>query len=235
MLSATLAAGLELYRIGPKVRELRTKKKLGLVELGAHTGLSPAMLSKIERGLVFPTLPTLLRIALVFGVGLDHFFVENQDRAAVAVVRKKDRLRLPDRPGKNPPAYFFESLDFPVTDRIVEAYYAEFPAHSTTSEEHRHDGAELVYVLNGELTVTVDGLPTTLAEGDAMYFDSDTLHTYTRHGRSSCAAIVVVAKAQKSGVKNKAIPSSGARKKGLLDRRASGLRGSTPKKPLRGN
>ncbi len=45
----------------------------------------------------------------------------------MAVVRKKDRLRLPDRPGEESPAYFFESLDFPVTDRKMEAYYAEFP------------------------------------------------------------------------------------------------------------
>jgi transcriptional regulator with XRE-family HTH domain len=47
---------------------------MGLVELGRHTGLSPAMLSKIERGQLFLTLPTLLRIALVFSVGLDFFF-----------------------------------------------------------------------------------------------------------------------------------------------------------------
>ena len=57
MLSETLAAGLEHYKIGPKIRALRLKKKLGLVQLGEHTGLSPGMLSKIERGALFPTLP----------------------------------------------------------------------------------------------------------------------------------------------------------------------------------
>ena len=72
MLSETLATGLEHYKIGPKIRALRLKKKLGLVQLGEHTGLSPGMLSKIERGALFPTLPTLLRIALVFGFGLEH-------------------------------------------------------------------------------------------------------------------------------------------------------------------
>jgi transcriptional regulator with XRE-family HTH domain len=60
------------YKIGPKIRALRLNKKLGLLQLGEHTGLSSAMLSKIERGQLFPTLPTLLRIALVFGVGLEH-------------------------------------------------------------------------------------------------------------------------------------------------------------------
>ena len=67
MLSKTLQDGLNDYAIGDKLRTLRLKKKIGLVELGKHTGLSPALISKIERGLMFPTLPTLLRIALVFG------------------------------------------------------------------------------------------------------------------------------------------------------------------------
>ena len=69
MLSKTLQDGLANYTIGAKIRTLQLKKKIGLVELGKHTGLSPALLSKIERGRMFPTLPTLLRVALVFGVG----------------------------------------------------------------------------------------------------------------------------------------------------------------------
>src|SRR5215207_10716561 len=113
MLSQTLAAGLESYEIGPKIRALRLKKNLGLVQLGEHTGMSSGMLSKIERGQLFPTLPTLLRIALVFGVGLEHFFVDERKRPQVAVVRKADRLRMPAQPGDDSPAYFFESLNFP--------------------------------------------------------------------------------------------------------------------------
>jgi len=64
MLSETLATGLERYKIGPKIRALRLKKKLGLVQLGEHTSLSPGMLSKIERGALFPTLPTKIQIYL---------------------------------------------------------------------------------------------------------------------------------------------------------------------------
>jgi transcriptional regulator with XRE-family HTH domain len=193
MLSETLTAGLEHYRIGPKIRALRLNKKLGLVQLGEHTGLSPAMLSKIERGQLFPTLPTLLRIALVFGVGLEHFFVETEERPAVSVIRKSERLRLPDRPGEEPPAYFFESLDFPVTDRRMESFYAEFPVRSKASKPHQHGSAEFIYVMEGQLVVTVDGTDFVLDEGDAMYFDSSAPHSYRRESRAICTAIVVVA------------------------------------------
>ena len=192
MLSETLNAGLESYEIGPKIRALRLKKNLGLVQLGEHTGLSSGMLSKIERGQLFPTLPTLLKIALVFGVGLEHFFIDQDPTPIVAVVRKKDRIRLPDRPGEESPSYFFESLDFPVTDRRMEAYYAEFEGRSEATEPHHHEGAEIIYVIKGQLVVSIEGEDTALDEGDSMYFDSGHAHSYRRQGRALCSAIVVV-------------------------------------------
>jgi transcriptional regulator with XRE-family HTH domain len=142
MLSETLASGLARYDIGAKIKALRLGKGLGQTELGAHTGLSPAMLSKIERGQLFPTLPTLLRIALVFGVGLEHFFIE--DRPAVAVTRRKDRVRLPEKMGAAAPVYLFESLDFPLNDRAMSAYYAVFPPSKSVSQPQQHEGEELL-------------------------------------------------------------------------------------------
>jgi transcriptional regulator with XRE-family HTH domain len=192
MLSQTLNAALEGYAIGPKIRRLRQHKKLGLVQLGEHTGLSPALLSKIERGHLFPTLPTLMRIALVFGVGLDHFFKEDSDRPIHAVVRKADRISLPDKAGRTSPAYRFESLDYPVSDRKLNGYYVEIESEDEPSEPHEHPGAEIIYVLRGELVVNLDGDDFTLGEGDSMYFDSAHPHSYRRQGQAPCAAIVVV-------------------------------------------
>jgi quercetin dioxygenase-like cupin family protein/DNA-binding XRE family transcriptional regulator len=192
MLSETLTTALEGYAIGPKIRRLRLRKKLGLVQLGEHTGLSPALLSKIERGHLFPTLPTLLRIALVFSVGLDHFFKEDSDRPVHAVVRKADRIRLPDKAGRISPTYYFESLDYPVSDRKLDGYYVEIEAEGEPSEPHEHPGAEIIYVLRGKLVVNLEGEDFTLGAGDSMYFDCTHPHSYRRKGSSPCAAIVVV-------------------------------------------
>jgi len=193
MLSDTLASGLERYEIGKKVRTLRLTKKLGLAELGEHTGLSPSMLSKIERAQLFPTLPTLLKIALVFEVGLEHFFVDRDQKPTVAVVRKKERVRLPHRAQDRRPPYYFESLDFPATDRKTNSYYAEFEAQAKPTPPHSHAGAETIYVIKGQLLVSVGEEETVLAEGDSMYFDSAFPHTYLRQGSAACSALVLVA------------------------------------------
>src|SRR6202162_4779701 len=94
-----ISEGLGRYSIGEKLRSMRLRKGLGLVELGRHTGLSAALLSKLERGKLFPTLPTLLRIAMVFGVGLDYFFTDERKRRVVGVVRKAERARSQEKPG----------------------------------------------------------------------------------------------------------------------------------------
>jgi transcriptional regulator with XRE-family HTH domain len=192
MPSNTLTEGLKRYEIGPKLRALRLKKKLGLVQLGRHTGLSPALLSKLERGRLFPTLPTLLRIALVFSVGLDYFFTDAARRPVLAVVRKRDRLSFPERPGVRHISYEFESLNFPVEEPRCSAYFAEFllpPAN--TPAPHHHPGIEFLYLIRGRLRLQIGSDETILETGDSIYFDSTVPHSYARTSRQSCEAVVV--------------------------------------------
>jgi transcriptional regulator with XRE-family HTH domain len=190
MLSDTLTEGLEKYAIGEKLRRLRLRKKMGLVELGRHTGLSAAMLSKIERGRLFPTLPTLLRIAMVFNVGLEHFFTD--DRHVAALARKEDRLVFEEKFGGNEVAYRFECLDFNAGDRRLNAFYAEFPKTAQGRvRTHEHDGVEFIYLLSGSLTVRIGEEEHKLRKEDAIYFDSSVAHSYRAAGNAPCSAVVV--------------------------------------------
>jgi transcriptional regulator with XRE-family HTH domain len=192
MLSPTLREGLKAYAIGPKIRSIRLKKKMGLVELGRHTGLSPAMLSKIERGQLFPTLPTLLRIAMVFGVGLDYFIAANRDKPVLGISRHQERLRFPEKAGGKDAAYEFESLDFPAVQRLLNSYFAEFFAVPPEKlRRHQHPGAEFIYVLSGTLTLHIEDEQHTIEARDSIYFDSTVPHAYRRSGARPCCAIVV--------------------------------------------
>ena len=188
----TLAVMLGQYEIGRKVRSLRLRKKMGLVELGRHTSLSPSLLSKIERGKVCPPLGTLLRIAMVFSVGLDYFFAEEREKPVVAVSRGSERKRFPDDPDAAKPSFFFESLDFGATDRVSSSFLAHFEKVAGDEvEPHAHDGHETLYVIAGELELTIAGAPLLLAPGDAVYFDSSVPHSYRRLSDAPCRAVVM--------------------------------------------
>jgi transcriptional regulator with XRE-family HTH domain len=194
VLSATLHQELNNYAIGDKLRGLRLKKMMGLVELGRHTGLSAAMLSKVERGKLFPTLPTLLRIALVFSVGLEYFFSEDHNRHAVGIVRRAERKRFPERPDTRDISFYFESLDFAALERKLNAYHADFqPLLPGKARTHQHPGAEFLSVLRGKLELNIAATTHVLNTADSIYFDSSLPHSYRRISRKPCSAIVVTA------------------------------------------
>ena len=185
MVSKTIEDNLRPYQIGPKLRALRLKKSMGLVELGKHTGLSPALLSKLERDKLYPTLPTLLRISMVFSVGLDYFFTDERKRHVVSVVRKAERIKLPERPGVSEVPYHFESLDFKSNERRTSSYLAEFePVAPERLKPHQHPGSEFLHVMKGKLP----------RESLIMQkCDGSVPHTYRRIGKPSCQAMIVVA------------------------------------------
>ncbi len=193
-MNKTIAEGLKPYALGEKLRGLRLKKSMGLVELGKHTGLSPAMLSKLERGKLFPTLPTLLRIAMVFSVGLDYFFTDERKRQLVAIVRKKERLRFAEKMGSSEVAYRFQSLDFPANERKFNAFLADFESGPPGKIKlHHHTGVEFLYLLHGKLDLTIGSDVHSLDAGDSIYFDSTVAHGYRRGSSYSTTAVVVTA------------------------------------------
>jgi transcriptional regulator with XRE-family HTH domain len=145
---------LSAYEIGRKLRQLRLRKKIALVDLGRHTGLSASMLSQLENGKLVPTLATLARIAMVFDVGLEYFFGNRRGQKTFAVVRAAERLRFPERADSPKPSYFFECLAFAAQDKGLQAYVAEFPPRKEgETPEHFHEGAEFLFVLEGSVGI----------------------------------------------------------------------------------
>lgn len=176
----TIQRALAVYDLGAKLRQLRLRKKISLVDLGKHTGLSASMLSQLENGKLIPTLPTLARIAMVFDVGLDFFFGDRKRRKVLSVVRAAERIRFPDRAGNPSPSYYFEVLAFSAQEKGLQAYLAEFPklSGSGADQEHYHEGAEFLYVLEGRLQLRLQGEDHLLKAGDSVYFDASEPHSY---------------------------------------------------------
>ena len=180
------------YDVGHKLRTLRLRKKIALVDLGRHTGLSASMLSQLETGKMVPTLPTLARIAMVFDVGLEHFFDDRKRQKVFSVVRSDERLKFPERPELQTPAYFFECLAFATQGKDLQAYLAEFPKRTSEEvAEHSHKGSEFLYMLEGSIAIRFEQEDHVLRAGDSVYFDSSEPHSYRGLGKTGGTAVVV--------------------------------------------
>lgn len=177
--------------IGERIKRLRLKKSMGLVELGKHTGLSASFLSQLETGRVVPTLRNLARIAMVFSKDLSYFF-ESEPQAMFRVHRRKERVRLPQT-GVDEPTYFFESLGYMVPDRHMDPYFAQFIPLDKDIEPraHMHPGFEFLYILEGELELHHGEHHATLEAGDAVYFDASTPHSYVCSGKKPADVLIV--------------------------------------------
>jgi transcriptional regulator with XRE-family HTH domain len=178
-------------RIGERIKRLRLKKSMGLVELGKHTGLSASFLSQLETGRVVPTLRNLSRIAMVFSKDLSYFF-ETEPNALFRIHRRKERVRMPQT-GAAAPMYYFESLAYMVPDRHMDPYFAEFVPLTGEMEPkaHMHPGFEFLYLLDGELEIRHGDQTSTLEAGDAAYFDASTPHSYHCVGKRPANALIV--------------------------------------------
>jgi transcriptional regulator with XRE-family HTH domain len=188
----TIRRLLSAYDIGNKLRQLRLRKKIALIDLGRHTGLSASMLSQLENGKLIPTLPTLTRIAMVFDVGLEFFFGEKRQKRVFSIVRAEERMLFPELPESPVPGYYFEVLNYGATDKGMSAYLAEFPRiDNHQSREHSHEGSEFVHVQSGDLSIFYQSEEYVLHTGDSVYFDASEIHSYQGHSEVPAKAIVV--------------------------------------------
>jgi transcriptional regulator with XRE-family HTH domain len=178
-------------RIGERIKHLRLKKSMGLVELGRHTGLSASFLSQLETGRVVPTLRNLARIAMVFSKDLSYFF-EPEPQTLFRMHRRDERVRLPQT-GADDPSYFFESLGYLVPDRQLDPYFAEFlpVKEGRVPRAHQHAGCEFLYLLSGTLDVRHGESTHHVEVGDAIYFDANTIHSYVCTGKTPATAVIV--------------------------------------------
>src|ERR1700722_19901786 len=183
-------------RIGERIKHLRLKKSMGLVDLGRHTGLSASFLSQLETGRVVRTLRNLARIAMVFSKDLSYFF-EPEPESLFRVHRGKQRVRMPQT-GTADPTYYFESLGYLVPARQLDPYFAEFRPYKAGREPraHQHVGCEFLFLLSGRLDVQHGETKHHIEAGDAIYFDAATVHSYQCVGEKSATALIVTLQQQ---------------------------------------
>jgi len=189
-LEASCEALIEAKAIGRRIRSVRLKRSMGLIELGARSGLSASYLSQLETGRVVPTLRNLARIALVFSKDLSFFFREG-NRNCFRISRAGERIRIP-RKGKNAPSLISESLTALIPERIIVPDITDFsPGNEGTLDPQEFRGAECVFVIQGCLATFINDEEHLLEAGDVLWVDGSARRNYRCHGNTPAQALVI--------------------------------------------
>jgi transcriptional regulator with XRE-family HTH domain len=170
-----------------KLRSLRTEKRLTLSRLAAETGLSTALLSKLETDRMVPTLGTLATISRVYGVGLSHFFCE-PSRHSLSITRKAHLLGST----RGPEAVKRTPLHATTEGRGLVAETIEFPpGGATTAANAPGESCGVLYVLEGKLEIDAGGLHEVLEAGDCAYVNSGMALAMGAAGKQHCRVLAV--------------------------------------------
>ncbi len=177
---------------GARVRRLRDDASMTLEDLAKASGVSRAMLSKVERGEKNPTIAVGSRIARGLGASFSTLAGAEADHRDVAVIRKRERLAFTD-----PESGFERHLLSPtLAGRAIEFVLHVIPpkAGSGALPAYPPGTGKYLVVDKGRLRVTIGGKPTTLETGDALYFEADVAHSFANAGDTICRYYLVVAR-----------------------------------------
>jgi transcriptional regulator with XRE-family HTH domain len=178
---------LEPYCIGLKLRTLRTQKRLTLSRLAAETGLSTALLSKLETDRMIPTLPTLATISRVYGVGMSYFFSE-PTRHKLSITRKAHFQGA----GRSTDAIKITPLNAIGEQAGLVAQMIEFPPGPAIAAECLREVSGVVYVLEGKLQLDAGGMQEILESGDCACIESEMSLAWSAADKHRCRVLAVL-------------------------------------------
>lgn len=157
-----------LDTVGPRLKQLRLRREVTLMELANETGISTSTLSRLEAGLRRPTLEQLLPLARYYGVTIDSLV------GAPRTANPRVDLR--------PMECSDGSIIIPLTRRPggIQAYKFVLPTGSdaTVPDLRSHEGFDWAYVLNGTLRLVLGDQDFLLHAGEAAEFDTRTPHWF---------------------------------------------------------
>ncbi|MGD9862080.1 MAG: helix-turn-helix domain-containing protein [Pseudodonghicola sp.] len=176
---------------GRRLRQLRAERGWTLAQVADRTGLAISTISKAERGVISLTYDRLAQLARGLEVDLAAFFAakgQSFEPGSFAVARKGDFKRQETR------TYVYDMLFPELWNKAMTPMMGTLKARQLMDFEEfvRHPGQEFLVVLEGAVTVFVEGRPPVRLEaGDSLYFDSALGHLYASDGDRDARILVV--------------------------------------------
>lgn len=176
--------------IGETLQRLRQARGLSLRTLASRAGFSASFLSQVENGLTSPSIASLEKLAGTLGLRLVDFFQQVEGEPD-AVRRAPDRRPLTSEWSRSR----VESLVPTGALRSLDGIEITVAAGGRSGKDPSPSPAEqLLYVLEGQLAITLEGRRFVLETGDAAAIPASGLYLWENPGRGEARILVASAR-----------------------------------------
>lgn len=160
-----------MIEVGEFIRAIRKRRNLTTTQLAVQLDLSNGYISLIERNIVSPSLATLKRIAQTLNVPLESFFLDPDTEVIYGFLKGHDQYLNTEGSG------WYQLIDNSKTDLMGASL---IDSETIDKEVYAHQGMELIYVLEGETSISIRKEDYELKAEDSMYFDASIMHWYKK-------------------------------------------------------
>ena len=169
--------------VGKRIKKARLAKKISLENIANETGMSTAYLKKVESGDMIPPVGALLQISRALQIDSGDLLKEQQDSL-------NKRIKEYTKRTEN---YAYTTLTPGAENKHLKAFKVTVdPQTDHKGVGYCHQGEEFVYVLKGQIEVTVGEHKNKLKKGDSLHFNSGIQHCMRNIGKSVAEMLVVI-------------------------------------------
>jgi transcriptional regulator with XRE-family HTH domain len=158
-------------KIGALIRARRRKLNLTLYDVSAAAGISVGYLSQVERDQATPSLGTLAQIAHSLDVGMDYFIATPSAEDSLTRAGERQKFSIDGS------SVLYERIAADFAGNTLSSFIMNIPP-GYHSETVSHEGEEILYVLDGVLAHTLDGMKMELGVGDSLHFRGSRPHSW---------------------------------------------------------
>ena len=180
-------------QIGQRIKQFRTERGMKISTLAEKTGFSKGYLSKVENSKKSPPVSTLITLAKALRISVSEFFSAEGQQTSATLLKRRDQQSMVRMALENGGfGYSYVPLAHQFPKRNMHPYIVVEPPDRRSGKAFKHNGEEMIYMLEGILKFIHGDKEFFLEEGDCLYFDPSISHYGHCVGSESARCLVVI-------------------------------------------
>lgn len=181
---------MPMHLMGERIKKKRDGLGLQVKDLSAMIGVTPSLISQIEKGKATPSIVTLKKVAVALKTTVGELIGENENLGQHPLLKSTERRFAK----KNKQGTSSHLLSYHDPSKQIEPYIIQFKknGNSTDIMTTNFPGQEFCFVIKGSFKAVVNEKQYDLEEGDGFYFNSSRPHLFTNTSNEPAELLWVI-------------------------------------------